>query len=226
MMARAYPELVKRNMELALIAHDRFAETRLLYLMWGLCDVAITASPSIKLGAVRDTMFELRNLAASYRNRHRIAPGNTVDVWAPAWLRDAMVSDVNDQLPGDDTLGTTLSEVDGYFTSAGINPTWYWDDVPNAGTPQMFAAPASRYPANAAIILAAPGTFLHLDGGTLDLGVVRDSGLVGTNQYIEFSESFEKVAKVGIEAQRITLPVAVQGGTAAAVTTTAGVVLQ
>lgn len=225
MMARAYPELVKRNMELALIAHDRFAESRLLYHMWALCDTTVTANPSIPLGATRDFLFTLRTLAASYRNRHRMAPGSTVDAWAPAWLRDAMAADVADQAPGDGTLDTSLGEVTGYIASLNVNVTWYWDDVPGNGTSQYFADASSSFPANAAVILAAPGTFLHLDGGTLDLGVVRDSTLVGTNEYIEFTESFENVAKVGIEAQKITVPVFVQGGTAAGVTTTAGVIL-
>lgn len=225
MMARAYPELVKRNMELSLIAHDRFAESRLLFNMWGLAETAVTQSASIKLGATRDTLFEFRNLAASLRFRHRIAPGNTLKAWAPLWLRDAIASDLSAQAPGDDTLNTSYGEIDAFFSAINVDITWYWDDIPFNGTYQGFAAANSAYPVNAAIIMAPAGTFLHLDGGTLDLGVVRDSGLVGTNQYIEFSESFENVAKVGVEALKLTVPVKVMGSYAAATSTAAGIVL-
>ena len=37
----------------------------------------------------------------------------------------------------------------------------------------------------------ASGTWLYLDGGQLNLGVVRDATLVGTNDFILFSETME-----------------------------------
>jgi hypothetical protein len=36
-----------------------------------------------------------------------------------------------------------------------------------------------------------PGTFLYLDGGTLDLGLVRDSQLENVSDYQIFGEAFE-----------------------------------
>ena len=41
------------------------------------------------------------------------------------------------------------------------------------------------------------GTFLHLDAGVLELGVVRDSTLNSTNDYQVFGETFENVARIG-----------------------------
>ena len=41
------------------------------------------------------------------------------------------------------------------------------------------------------------GTFLHLDGGSLELGIVRDSTLNSTNDYQVFGETFENVARIG-----------------------------
>ena len=52
--------------------------------------------------------------------------------------------------------------------------------------------------------LFAEGTFLFLDGGTHDIGIVRDSTLVGTNDYIQFTENFEAVAMVGVESYKVT----------------------
>jgi hypothetical protein len=71
--------------------------------------------------------------------------------------------------------------------------------------------------------LFAEGTFLFLDGGTLDLGIIRDSSLVGTNDYKMFIETFEGVAKVGIEGLAITSTINVNGAAAALRDTLGGV---
>lgn len=42
------------------------------------------------------------------------------------------------------------------------------------------------------------GTFLHLDAGMLDLGLVRDSVMDSTSDYVVFSETFENVASRGL----------------------------
>jgi hypothetical protein len=70
--------------------------------------------------------------------------------------------------------------------------------------------------------LFAEGTFLFLDGGTLDLGIIRDSSLVGTNDYKMFVETFEGVAKVGVEGLVITSTISVNGVAAALRDTTGG----
>jgi hypothetical protein len=56
---------------------------------------------------------------------------------------------------------------------------------------------------------------LFLDGGTLDLGVIRDSTLVGTNDYKMFVETFENVALVGVESLQVTSTINVNGVAAA-----------
>jgi hypothetical protein len=63
--------------------------------------------------------------------------------------------------------------------------------------------------------LFSEGSFLFLDGGTLDLGVIRDSTLVGTNDYKMFVETFENVALVGVESLQVTSTINVNGVAAA-----------
>lgn len=89
------------------------------------------------------------------------------------------------------------------------------------GSSQIFGSQAAgdllSFPGDVIWYLFSEGTFLFLDGGTLDLGLVRDSQLNSTNDYRMFIESFEGVAKVGVEALRITSPVVVNGMTAGTV---------
>jgi hypothetical protein len=51
-------------------------------------------------------------------------------------------------------------------------------------------------PAEPPLISAAQGTFLYLDGGTLDLGLIRDSTLNATNNFEIFAETFENIARI------------------------------
>lgn len=52
-------------------------------------------------------------------------------------------------------------------------------------------------------LLYPEGTYQFLDGGRLDLGVVRDSTLDATNDYETFVETFESVAMRGLEAYQV-----------------------
>ena len=56
----------------------------------------------------------------------------------------------------------------------------------------------------------------------MDLGIIRDSTLVGTNDYKMFVETFEGIAFVGVESLAVTSTIAVNGTAAALRDTTGG----
>lgn len=60
-------------------------------------------------------------------------------------------------------------------------------------------------------MLYPEGSWLFLDGGTLDLGFVRDSTLNSTNDYQVFAETFEAVALVGVESLALTMDLCPSG---------------
>ena len=60
------------------------------------------------------------------------------------------------------------------------------------------------WPEDAVTYLYAPGTFVRLDGGTLDVGLIRDSLLNRTNDLEIFAEEWTQVCKLGIESIKIT----------------------
>ncbi len=55
------------------------------------------------------------------------------------------------------------------------------------------------------------GAFVFLDGGMLDLGVVRDSTLNATNDFETFAETFEAAAFRGVESLWVASPICVNG---------------
>ena len=216
LMTRAYPELIARHNELGLIQHAREAETQILTRLTAL-STAVTSTSLIGMG--RDFLVQLGRAAAQYRGRHRLAADFPLRAIIPAWVKDAMAADLAIAAPGDNTLNA-YAEIDGFIASRGINPCYTIDG--SAMTGSQGANAMNEFTDTFVWYLFAEGTFLFLDGGTLDLGIIRDSTLVGTNDYKMFVETFEGVAKVGVESLKVTSTINVNGVAAALRDTTGG----
>lgn len=217
--ARAWPELVERHTELGMISHARFAETRLLTRI-GQLSTAVTTE--VELGAARDFFVALDTAAAGYRSRHRLSEDFKLRVLLPEWFKSALRADLVKQLPGngqDEVFTLAEAQINTWFNARNVAVTWFVDGEDGQVFGAQAAGALSAYPENLVWYLFSEGTFLFLDGGTLDLGLVRDSQLNGTNDYKIFLETFEAVAKVGIESLRVTTPVAIAGASAATVET-------
>jgi hypothetical protein len=216
LMTRAYPELVARHNELALIQHAREAE---LYLVSKISDASTAVTSSSLIGVARDFLVQVGRAATAYRSRHRLDPAQQLKVIAPSWIKDAMRADLVLSMPGDSTLNVADAEIDGYLAARGVSITFSLDlDVFGAQS----GGAMLEFPDTFTWYMFAEGTFLFLDGGTLDLGIIRDSTLVGTNDYKMFVETFEGIAKVGVESIKVTSTIAVNGVAAALRDTTGG----
>ena len=215
LMTRAYPELIARHNELGLIQHAREAEQYLLGKI-GSASTAVTTTSLIGFG--RDFLVQLGRAAAAYRSRHRLEADAPLRAIIPAWVKDAMAADLTLAMPGDSTLNA-YAEIDGYVASRNVNLSVSLDQnvfgAQSTGALNEFADSFTWY-------LFAEGSFLFLDGGTLDLGIIRDSTLVGTNDYKMFVETFEGIAFVGTEALAITSTISINGVAAALRDTTGG----
>jgi hypothetical protein len=214
LMTRAYPELIARHNELGLIQHAREAEGQILTRLTAL-STAVTSTSLI--GVARDFLVQLGRAAANYRGRHRLEADAPLRVIAPYWIKDAMAADLAISMPGDSTL-SAYGEIDAYIASRNINITYHID----AFSDSQGVAAMNEFADTFVWYMFAEGTFLFLDGGTLDLGVIRDSTLVGTNDYKMFVETFEGIAKVGVESLVVTSTISVNGVAAALRDTTGG----
>ena len=217
LVSRTYPELVERHTELAMVWHARYAETRLLTRI-GALSTQVTAPK--QLGLARDIFVQVDQAAAAYRSRHRLDAKSPLRVIFPEWFKNALRADLTKQLPGDGqdvTFNLADGDINRWFASRNINVTWHIDGETGQIFGEQTAGALLEFPDDVIWYLFAEGTFLFLDGGELDLGLVRDSTLNGTNDYKIFLETFEGVAKVGIEALRITTPVAIVGSTSGTV---------
>ena len=213
---RAYPELIARHNELGLIQHAREAEQSILSKI-GTASTAITSTNVLGVGS--DFLLQVGRAAAQYRGRHRLDDNAVLRVIAPYWVKAAIRADYALQMPGDDKISVSDADIEAYLRTRDVNVTWTLDgDVPGAqstGAMNGFANTFVWY-------IFAEGSFLFLDGGTLDIGIIRDSTLVGTNDYKMFVETFEGVAFVGVESLKVTSTIQVNGARSALRDTLAG----
>lgn len=221
LMARAFPELIEANNNLALVTHARFAEQRLLRKI-GALSTQVTGTARI-LGAARDFFNQADRAAVAYRHRHRLDDNEALRVIVPTWLKNLMRADLVMEMPGDGkdaNFELAEAKINRWFAVRNLNVTWHIDgEAGQYFTPQGTGALVD-YPNEVVWYLFAEGTFLFLDGGTLDLGLVRDSTLNATNDYKMFAETFEGVAKRGVESYRVVSALRATGEAAALVDTT------
>lgn len=209
--ARTHPEYVTHLIDITIAAQARQAEQELWASM---CSAATAVSSSGTLSAWRELYGSVAQAAAAFRSRHRMAPESVLRFAAPAWLADMLSVDITRQAPGDNTVaGVDRAAFGSWLSKLNVRVTW---TLEGGNSPdQVFGAQAPgallSWPGSVETILYPEGTYLFLDGGTLDLGVVRDSTLNVTNDFQLFAESFESVAFIGPEAYCMTLDVCASG---------------
>ena len=213
--SRAWPELIEHWNSLVMAAHARVAEQALLDAMRA-CSTEVTFGPYY--GTAATAVNAILRAAAGMRSRHRMRPDARFRVWAPSWLQDAIAADwFNQQF---DRRGVVPGDASSLLRSYGVEPTWYLDTATGQG--QVFGAQTAGvllpFPTEADVMIAPEGSFLFLDGGSLELGIVRDSSLNATNDFQIFGETFEALACIGVESLYMNLTVCPDGTVAAPTT--------
>ncbi len=202
---RFFPEQVEAVMRLIAVAAARVAETQLLQQMKAEC-TAVTAAQL--LGTARDLLPYLDQATAAFRDRWRLDDNARLRLVLPRWVREAIRSDIARGLPGDPQTNFAVADaaINGWLSDRSVNVTWAMEATTAAG---MFGAQAAgaltKWPATYEAFLYPEGTFLFLDGGSLDLGLMRDSALASTNDLQFFAETSEAVHFRGPEALCITV---------------------
>ena len=202
---RAFPEDVAHDIELGMANHARVAEVRLLDAL--IADMAVDVAQTGVLGTSRDSKHHLMQAAAemAYTERSQSA------------IR-AIVSDV---LPKMVTADVTMQQASGSIDALLVDPSWgrqflatsglnftYALDVPTGADAFVTNSDGENladWPDNFEIPIFFDGTVAFLDGGELNLGIVRDSTLNNTNDYEIFFETFEGLIWMGPYGKTLTL---------------------
>lgn len=206
---RFFPEMVKANTDLSMIHHAKAAEVNLLKgIQAG--STKVTADLSGGAGAARALLTTVDRAITAQRRRHRLAHTETLRVIIPSFAFDIMRADLALQAPGDgiEQLAAADAMLERFFNARNVNVTKSIETINASGTGVDAAAQAAgalnAFPTEVNFAVYPEGTFLFLDGGTLDLGIVRDGTMVAANEYSTFVETFEAVVKVGVESLWVT----------------------
>lgn len=223
LQTRIFPELAVANNKLLQVAQARLADAALLAQIKA-GSYAVTDGGTA-WGAVRDLMSAVGRASMYYRDRYRISSAPLraiIPIWVLEVMRTELMIGPDWGRPFGQHYGVSEDEVRSFFAARNINVTFALDSSAPATEgggffPQMSGNALPAYPTSVQWALYPEGSWLFLDGGQLDLGVVRDSTLVRVNDYMTFSETFEAAAKIGGESLWITSAINISGAYPAAI---------
>lgn len=234
MTSRFDPEWADSVLQAQRVAHARYAENDLLTKITTGSKALYTTK---LLGATRDILATLDKVTAYYRNVHRL--GNVaLRAILPLWARNLMRADIVRQMVGDglEALAIVDGMIDEWFARRNVNITWHLDGINPADltTPEPDVVTAAQFytlaaaqslvpgfPDTVTMNLFPEGDWILLDGGELNLGIVRDSALNANNRYQLFSESFQQPVFRGVESLVVHMQVQPTGESAATTSTAA-----
>ncbi len=195
--AMAWPEKIAHENDLTMAAHARVAEGFLLDRIKALSINVTQAAIGAQIGAYASLVYAVTRMVSGIRYRLRMERDARFRALLPAWVPDLLAADTAftqfDRFQAADALAASLAQ-------HGITIGWYLD-TPSTGTSQAFAAETASaiddFPDDIQFAVFPEGAFIHVDSGSLELGIVRDSSLNSTNDHQLFGETFETVARLG-----------------------------
>lgn len=215
---RAYPEMTRRFVDLTLAAHVHLINSRVLASM--VADSISETFPSIAFSATSQVLDAVEWNVVDYRDKYRMPLNATLEAVFPHWLRPLMRADLGRRNGVDpsDGLGATDAQLQAWLMQRGVRPQWVYDWQSLRTIAPLAALGGGRIsapvPATVKFLVYAAGTFVRGNGGSLDLGVTRDSTLNPTNDHtVLFTEDFLLVAKRGHESRVVNVAIDADGET-------------
>lgn len=212
----AYPEATQHMIRLLMAAHDHAINARLISLMVAASSAVTSISGGAATDAAAPRLYNAVGLAAAdYRERYGMCLDDVLEVVFPAWVREVIRGDLAWKA-GVELPAVTNAEIDSYFTARNVRVQWVDDWQVRASGQFGNATAMTAWPTTVDFLLYAAGTFVHGNGMSLDLGVVRDSVLNETNDHTAlWSEECHLIARVGHESRQYRVGFNVNGSTSA-----------
>jgi hypothetical protein len=177
----------------------RVAETKILT---GVSSFSTSVSSGQLLGAARDFLSTVDQAVAAFRWRNRLADSVPITALLPSWTVQMLRVDLTRELAHGEDTNLDLSENDivSLIRNRGVDPIFFIDGLDASTGPVAFPAQGFGAQSEGALLdwptatvwwMFATGTIVRLDGGRLDLSVVRDPTYNAVNVFETFTETFE-----------------------------------
>lgn len=214
----AYPEATQNTLRYLMVAHERAINTRLIALMVAASSAAISTGEyaASDAPAFQQILSGLDLGATDYRARYGMCSDDVIEVVLPYWVREVLRADLAWR-SGVDMLSVADGIIRSYFSDRNLRPQFV-NDWQVRGSGQFGNATAmTAWPTTVDVMMYAAGTFVHGQGMSLDLGVIRDSVLNAENDFTAaWSEECHLIAKVGHESRQYRITFQVMGATSVA----------
>ena len=192
---RFYPERTAAMMALGQVAYARHNDALRLTDIKNNCTL-YTDTPA-KFGAYRDLKRQFLGQTEELEDLVRDFNVPTICLM-PEFVPAMMAADLVSQQPGDTAWNVTeesmRTEMEAWDPNVKI--VWLKDSIRG----RLSVSPSGQSPRSAGFdadvewCLFPDGAFLFLDGGQLDLGILRDTVVSATNKFQTFYESWEALA--------------------------------
>jgi hypothetical protein len=208
-----WPEQVRAWVNMAAVWVARYMERKWLTAI-GAGSTALTDANQT-LGTARDVLATLDLLLAGMRSRSRLPRSQPIRVGLPDWLRDNIRVDLMREQPGStaERMATSEAEIASFFAVRNANITWFIDGESGQEFGAQGAGAVHGWPSTVVGYVYPEGSWLHLDGGQIDFGIMRDSTLSLTNDFMIGSETFEGIFYNGLESFRLEIDICPSGKT-------------
>jgi hypothetical protein len=215
LQSMTFPELITVFTDHLAVAQ---AQVKEIYYLDGIDAGSTEVNFTGTYGATRSLVHSFALAAHAMRKRLHMPLDAPIDVL----VADSLVPLIRVDMVNDLNLGLNFLNEDpetvarALFSALRLNVTWYYDysaDVGAHGAMQntQTAGTLNNFPATFRSWMYPPGTWVRLDGGTLDVGMIRDSSLVETNDYRIFAEEWVQVCKRGNESIALDVTVCPNG---------------
>jgi hypothetical protein len=203
----AYPELVRRFAEGAMVAHAHKVNAWLISQINAAAGAGVTGPADTPLSYALDTL-ELQAIAMRYQ--YRLDPNATIEVVAPVWAKPLIRQDVARRV-GQDWNSVTDEQVDSNLAARNIKVQWVYDyqDLVVAGC-------VVTLPANLSVLMYPAGTWSKGTSDVISLDAVYDSVGLESNTYTGiFVEEGILAVQRCTHTCKVNIPICVSGETAA-----------
>lgn len=199
---RSFPELTRDYINMVMNAHQIVMSTKALAVLDSLANAGGAATNMPEAGSGWSSFFNAIDLLAElYRETYHMPDGAPLEGAFPQWTRNYLRADLATRSNGLDPKNITDALIATEFGLRNIRPQYL-------GHYQALSG-ATAWPSTLNFLLWAPGSFVRGTGGTLDLGVVRDSTLNAVNDFTAaWTEEFWLIAQLGPDPMegQVTFP--------------------
>lgn len=208
---RAWPALGQRYVDLAVTAHERrMARLKLAQVIATISGTDTITLTDVNSDGAGELLAGVDLATLAYRDQYGMSMDTTLEAIFPLWVPNAIRATLA-RRAGVDLLNIPLSQIVGWFVERNVRPQFVRDFQPlytSGGGPLVF-------PATVQFLIYPAGGYFAGSGGSIDLGVQRDSKLNEANDFtLAWMEEFYLVGQRGPDGRLVTVATGWDGVTA------------